>query len=765
MKQFLLTVTLLLFSISGFSQSACNTYNGDYNAILSAVKSRNTSEGQHKLSEGHLESIAKYWQAVCKCEEGVSTDAEAEKLANIIFENKSHYTDYFLDHGKKVNKDKTPFGDLYPTSKIYTKSSCLKVGKATTMEASMNCTPEAQSFVSKAKDSQQYGKAFFRAYCECKNGVSSKERGNQLAAEMKLNHKNYHAYRASAEPRINTQPLAASACPLVSGNGSGYYSNSNDKFSYVNDDLINADARMLIGNLAANSDNPHLKEFSQKLDGIAQVQGDVDAFRNTFNITPTQSDLQFEKVMTNTAQIIAGGQMIVKMFKQNKQQRNELTPDQKMGNSFMWDMRNKIRLVYSEARVIPAFDEYNQSTIDEIEKLERSYLAYDIATAAERCAIAKFFWTTQRYGYTEILEFYNTAQGWSKREQLEYIEKWQGYADYDHAIYLANSDESFKVNRAILLSKKARCYKNMGKDEEAEKLLAMVDLDMDATEAITLMQNAFIDSDYELASLYYPIIKNKFESEETPLAYYSFDTGEPLIIDKNNSSGIAAASFVGASNMGSTNSTNNHATKSIYLSRNDVIMLLASGSIISIYNGDITAANQELVFLSDYINNRPNESSYTDEDHTVALSILDGIKSAKLLQENKPEEALVQMEKTLALKSHTELLGTKYTLWLKQIYFDILVANKRYDQAHELYVSIKMNPLVANPEYSLFFDSNALMFKKCELLYAQGEYQRVLNGLDLLETIAPNPKYNLMRSKVYNAMGEYEKSREELNNI
>lgn len=628
--------------------------------------------------------------------------------------------------------------------------------------------PEAEQYVQKVKQADNWtpteraksgnkiqGWTQFGAWhaykCECEAGNLSARDAERLKDHLNT----IRGIIQSRYSKYGTVPPVVNKCNSSDQKSGGAVSRGEDKFNFVDDDLINADARRLVEDLAANSDDPNLKEFASKLNGISGVQNDVNSFRNLFNVTPSQKDLQFDKVMTNTAQVIAAGQFIVKLFQKKKEQKTELTPDQKMAQSFMWDMRNKIRLIYAEARVIPAFSLYDQDAINDIGKLERSYHAYDIATAAERCTIIKFFWSNKRYGYSEILNFYNEVQSWSKKEQLKYIDRWQGYADYDHALYLANSEESFKVNRAILLSKKARYYKNMGEDEEAEKLLAMVDLNLDATQAITLMQNAFIDSDFELASLYYPIIKNKFESEETPLSHYSFDTGQPLITGSN----ATAMAFV------QKKGTSNSATKSIYLSRNDVIMLLASGTIISIYNGDVTSANQELDFLKSYIRKRPASDLYKDEDHAIALSILEGIKSAKLLKANYPEEALVQIENTLALKSHTELLGTKYTLWLKQIYFDILVANKRYDEAHELYVAIKMNPLVANPEHSLFFDPDALMFKKCELLYAQGAYQRVLNGLDLLETIKPNPKYNLMRSKVYHAMAEYDKSREELTKI
>jgi hypothetical protein len=648
-------------------------------------------------------------------------------------------------HGKMITKKVDHFGDLIPVQKIYTASSCMSgSSEPANMKSSMDCTPEAANFYRTASDKQQYGKAYFRAYCECKNGTISTARAKELIVEMGINHRNYHEYKAPSDPALS-KPITDYTLCAISSRGQTN-SATTDKFSFIDDDLINAKARSLISDLAANSKNPELKEFATQLDGISGVQNDVDNYRSYFNITPTVDDLQFDKAMTNTAQGIAAAKYLFKLFKNDK----EPTPDQKMASRFMWDMRNKIKMIYSESLTIPIFNTYDQKTIRKIEEIERGYYAYDIGTAAERCTIIRYFWTENTYGYSEMVDYYNKVLLWSKREQLEYIDKWQKYADYTHSMYLANSDESFKIRRNILLGKKARCYKSLGNNEKANEILSSMVLNISEIAAIMLMQESFIDGDYEVAGHYYPIVKNYFETEEKSKPIYLFDSN--ITLNKQTSDAITSA---GGSKI---------ETKTIVLHRNDIIMLLATGSYLAIMNRDNSNYKQELAFFELYIEKRPS-ANYSDEDNEIALSILNGIKSIQLLRENKPQEALILINKALDIKAHTGIAINKSTLWLQQIKFDILVANKQYDQAHNLYAVINWNPMVSNPEYSMFFSSYTLKFKKCELLYEQGEYQRVLNGLDLLEAIKPKQKYNLMRSKVYDAMGEYEKSRKELTKI
>jgi len=216
MKIFLIFI-LLLTQHATFGQSACYTYEGNYNKILSALNKKNTLTGNDQLLSTELEQIAKYWSAVCSCEKGVKTREEANKIYLSI--PASVPVAQYMYHGKMIDKKVDHFGDLIPTQKVYTTSSCMTGSpEPVSIKSSMDCTPEAVNFFREAGDQQQYGKAFYRAYCECQNGASSKNRRAQLIAEMKINHKNYNLHKAPSDPTISS-PLTD--CPIRGDSNSG----------------------------------------------------------------------------------------------------------------------------------------------------------------------------------------------------------------------------------------------------------------------------------------------------------------------------------------------------------------------------------------------------------------------------------------------------------------------------------------------------------------------------------------------------------------
>jgi hypothetical protein len=212
MKKTLVLSTLILTFISvTFAQSDCK-YNGDYNAILSAVKSKNPTSGKDKLTEDHLKSIAKYWELDCKCKNGVETIEEANELRREAFNNKGHFTSSFIDsHGNNYHKDMSNFGDLEPPFVPFLASSCLKGSNSTrgmSLESGTNCAPEASRLSELDGQLSAYAGQFFVAYCQCINGVPSEEYADNLVATMKSTHKSFDDFRG-ATPRLSTQPLTS----------------------------------------------------------------------------------------------------------------------------------------------------------------------------------------------------------------------------------------------------------------------------------------------------------------------------------------------------------------------------------------------------------------------------------------------------------------------------------------------------------------------------------------------------------------------------
>jgi len=722
----LLTLTILLTHYFVIGQSACSKYSGDYNKILSSLKSKNTLSGNDKLFNTELEQIAKYWEAACSCEKGVKTREEANKIYLSI--PASVPVAQYMYHGKMIKKKVDHFGDLIPTQKVYTTSSCM-TGSSEPIEikSSMDCTTEAANFYRTASDKQQYGKAFFRAYCECKNGVS-RERRTQLIAEMKINHEHYHEFKAPSDPLINT--LYLNDCPI---NSSSSPNNKLDKFSIYEDPLINSEVQGFIHDLATNSNNPHLKTLSKELQGFNEIQNDVNEYRNLLNITPSEQDLQFDQVITNAAQAIS----IIKFFvntlkKEAEDNEPEFTPSQNQALSVMWDMRNNIQMMYNELNIIPFFYEYNHKTLTKLEQLERDFVKYDLATVRERKLIIYYFWNKNYPSLEEILKKQNEYNNINTISLLKQVDNWQNYANYDESMYLPNSDISFSLSKKIIQLKKARCYNNLGQEQKANEIINNVTFDISIKEAIELMQSSFMDGDYLMASNYYPIIKQHFTMEVTPSSVWLIDA-------------------------------------KVY-KRNEIILLMSNGAYLALLNGNLTLATSEIRDLEIYIKDKPkidpNSSfQYSEEDQETALSLLKGLKSIKLQNEGKSEDALIMINSALSTKVHTTYFGNEYTLWLKQLKYSVLVDNNMVEEANELYYLINTSGLARFPNFTFFFDPYDLKYKKCELLFNNGQYQRALNGLDLIETVKSKRKYTLLRARLYKAQGNQNKAIKTINNL
>ena len=211
-KKVLLILLLLSVGVLVNAQSACD----------------NSKKVNKIESNDYITKLKFYWTYRCACEEGNSNGNSWDGLVG----NMNRFYDYFKDPSVRV-KYKGPIS-LLPDKKI-TVSECEKnqrtisLGQTTHVKYGLDCSDESRSFQKEAKDPQQYGKAFFRAYCECLAGVNSQDRANQLVVDMKINHKNYHTYKESGEPIIKTLP--ASKCSVNTSSGT---INDLSKLEYLN---------------------------------------------------------------------------------------------------------------------------------------------------------------------------------------------------------------------------------------------------------------------------------------------------------------------------------------------------------------------------------------------------------------------------------------------------------------------------------------------------------------------------------------------------
>ncbi|OIQ40980.1 MAG: hypothetical protein BM563_02170 [Bacteroidetes bacterium MedPE-SWsnd-G1] len=670
-----------------------------------------------------LEDIARHLVAICNYGK-VETRAEAERYyrEDIILNFSYTYT----VKGKVKQRKTSQFGDLFPPKgQIYTISGFMKgnsSGGTLSMSSSMDCVPEAQTFIKTAKDPQQYGKAFFRAYCECENGVPDANRMKMLVADMKINHKNYHQFKSAAAPSINTRPLKT--CPIVSISGNNLNANPNllgysNKFSVYNDPLVSSQVEGFVHDLAANSNNPDLKKMSKELAGFHQVQSDVNEYRNMFNITASQKDLQFDQVMTNAAQAVSIIKFLVNSFKKKK---IELTPEQAQARSIMWEMRNNIKLIYDETRVLPEIKQFDQNALDLLDEYERKLLTHDLSTARERRLIIYYFWNPDFFTTSDLEVKMEQYSKMSNIDVIKQIDKWQTSAEFDHALYLGNSDKAFALNKYLIQLLRAKCYKDMGRPEVAENILNNLDFSITTGEAIKIASNSFQIGDFETVSMLFPLIKQFFIENPNP------DFAGHFTIKQNATD------------------------DDLLLEQNQALLLLGSGVFAHIENKNFTAAKVDLSFIKNFIEKNKIERE----------GIVYGLEASLDMALENYETGLMKIDKAVKLENFKYDPGYN---WVRFIKFKMLVELKRYDEAHMVYDEVNSNYMSSIKDVHKFFDIYEFKYAKCDLLFRQKDYETALYGLSLLETIQKKNKYNLLRSNILKAQGKNLEAQKELNKI
>jgi hypothetical protein len=693
-----------------FGQSACSTYDGDYNKILSVLKNKNTLTGYDKYLDSELEKIAKYWVAVCKCEKGVKTREEANEIFMEI--PASVPVAQYMYHGKMVKRKVAHFGDLIPTQKTYTASSCMSgSSEPADMKSSMDCTPEAANFYRTASDKQQYGKAYFRAYCECKNGVISTDRAKELIAEMKINHQNYHQYKAPSDPTLS-KPITDYTLCAISSRGQTN-STTKDKFSIYEDPLINSEVQGFIHELAANSNNPDLITLSKELQGFNDVQADVDNYREFFNITPTQEDLEFDRTMTNLAQGISVAKFIVNSFKEKE---IVLSPSQEAARKSMRKVLINIKQLQLVQGKMPYLKDKRVDLISTLDNYEKSIYVYDLATAKQRLLLIKFYWNSRDLDIEELKNLSNQVYSLTNMQAVRQIEELQKTTNFKNAFYLANSSQSFKITFYLIQLQKIRFLKEAGRIEEALALEQNLSLDITTGEAIKLMQDAFYNGDYELTAKFYPLAKE----------YFQYNT---------LSNSVSKTSFFISMGAGQ---------KDLVLSEDFILMLLSSGIYSKVMNDNSASVQEDLDFINEFKQLNKIEGE----------GVVEGINTLILMQNNQNEKALLEINKGISMLTE----NTGVYNWLYFLKFKALVSLNRFEEAHTEYNLInqnyKLQSFSKNTGYGVFnkpeafFNIYELKYEKCMLLVKEKDYEAALYGLELLQGVNPQPKYQILKDYI-----------------
>ena len=727
----LLSTNLILYG-----QTGCK-YNGDFNTILSEVKARNNNAPteEDKLTDVEARKVAKYWELDCKCRRGVSTQQEAQALANEAFLNTSN--NFYKGYGvNKKKKELGYLGDLKTPFAVFTPGSCVGNDSSfgSDVESLVNCTPEASRI--KRLDGQlgAYASTFFMAYCKCKTGVSSQEEADVLIAQMKTNHQNFNNMRNSATPPLSTQPLTS--CSIGSGNGSSIGGGGGQTNKLINDDWM-----ALLNNLAATSDN---EIFNNMVGTMNEVKGKVAEMQDYANmIVPGLGNPNFFNTMENTGNAIAmvgaGIDLISSIFEKKEPQYTE---SQIEAYNTYDKISSGLLVIYDEVASVPTFYEFDRITLDKVETREQLLEEYDLNTAKQRLLCLEYLlYNSHALPDNEWLSSRSDEiDGLSDEGAVNEIKTLAAKYKESYSLPLHLYSELGFIGAKNKINKyKETYYEKSGNKAEAEKYKSRINHNVSYQDAVKLTFSSFREENYLETAEYGQLLFDLFRDEENVALMYD---------DLPGLKGIPI----------------------IY--RSDLAKLMAMTVISDVKNNKMTRAKmdlEELIQFHERLKNmKLNKNDVLNinmkaEQLPVSEAMMLASKSYVHAAENKHNEALSEINQAIELYKGKDVLNHReYADWLNYLKLEVLLAKGDYQEAE-----VFLKELRAQSQYLLntrIYPASKLNYINAYIRYEKGDYNGALIALNILEKQTPDlPKIYGLKEKVYLKLSNAEKAKESRN--
>ncbi len=470
----ILFVAVFALNISSFAQSDCK-YNGSESAIVAELSKRNTNTGIDKLNQEELKTIARYWVADCKCKKGVETIEEAKKLSNEAFLSRRP-SSVLQGDGTFYDKDLSVFGDLEPPFTSFHPNWCLKGNNSTggmTLESGTNCVQESSRLSELDGQLSAYAGQFFVAYCQCINGVPSKEYADNLVATMQSTHKSFDDFRG-ATPRLSTQPLTS--CDVVPG--SEYGNGSKPLERNFGNMLIGGEISDLAGGfiheIAQFSNNPKIKNLSNEVGQIQEKYGELRGFNNQisgiFGVNPADNEaMQIYEV----SQAIDIGVAVAKSLF-GKTEEKQLTDEQKQVLKAIRASVKNLKVLFDEIAIIELSSNINSGYIEKLFKKEQEFEKYNAFTAVDRYM---YFWYVTSWDTDRNIQDYNAEiqkiQKYTLNKLLSEIQFLKDkYTEIKHPPYVLNKNQAFSKAYDEIKLTKTLYFQHIGHNEIADYYLS-----------------------------------------------------------------------------------------------------------------------------------------------------------------------------------------------------------------------------------------------------------------------------------------------------
>ncbi len=515
--------------------------------------------------------------------------------------------------------------------------------------------------------------------------------------------------------------------------------------NYDNGRIVKDEYLDLLNTLAEDSKSLHFKNM------VNEMNANQDDFAQGRNIamqfgTISQQDMDAYNMFENISQGIAIGKFIYNELS------NALTPEQEAARKYIQGLYTELNAVYKEVSFVPYFKAYDEGVLDYLSKKEEMINQYETATATKRLLYLAYWYQSEPYMTIEQLQNKaNEIESLKNSNGTEYIvgliEQKAKSFEKKEFMAITNKEYGFKPAYARLKMNEANYYAANGNKSKADEIRKTIDYDVNNFDAFKLLDESFSSKDYHGSIAYYEQVKEIIRINENGNNFFMFYKNIPNI-------------------------TFNH--DGVW--RHEATYLLALGVLSNLRVGNISQAEEELLFLKEYNENhrksneefaarsaRKKSGKFTDVERQTSygqcLAIEKAVESILFSKKGKYEEANKSITESIKLLNDNPLMNKYYNAWIELLKFEAEIIAGNFSVAKRTAIGLKSRTYTANQEWVKLFTNEDYQYQMAYMKFKQKQYQSCINQLKILE--AANPKSKrvlLLKLDTYKALGDIENS-------
>lgn len=726
MKYLLTLIILIALQQVSYSQQSC----------LNFGKVKTLMQSADLKHQGTLKQIRLYWSKRCACESGSITGGDWKytvEVANRVYDN--------YQAGKLTNDYSGP---TFPApDRRLTVNDCGNDSHNPQIHPDISDC-KTNTFT-KEQDPQQYGNQFMLDRCECINGVPNEERAKQLVAQMKINKQNCATYYGNS---FDLPPVPNWDDCKIMAHGD---LNNQKTVDYNNKRLVKDEYFELLDMLAVDSKSFHFKNM------VDEMKSNRDDFAQGRNIamqfgTISQQDMDAYNMFENISQGIAIGKFIYNELS------NALTPEQEAARKYIQGLYTELNAVYKEVSYVPNFKTYDDGVLDYLSQKEGMINQYEQATATKRLLYLEYWHQNKPYMTIEQLQNKaNEIESLKSSKGTEYlvslIEQKAKSFEKKEFMAITNKEYGFKPAYTRLKMNEANYYEANGNKSKAAEIRKTIDYDVNNFDAFKLLDESFASKDYFGSIAYYEQVKEIIRINENGNNFFMFYKNIPSI--NFNYNGVW---------------------------RHEATFLLALGVLSNIRVGNLSQAEEELLFLKEYNENhrRSNEEfaarsarkksgKFTDVERQTSygqcLAIEKAVESILFAKNGRTQERKSNLQEAETLLDENPLTLKSYNAWIGLLKFEAEIISEDYTEARRTAIGLNKLLWTANQDWVKLFTVEDFKYTMAFMKFKQKQYQSCVNQLEVLEAAYPNSlRIKVLKLDAYKAMNNKEKANEiELN--